>query len=173
MGIMRIAPLLLLAVLASPLRAQGITDSREPLILWATPPLIGSWSPDSERVDESLAMIASADWPPAADTAFAELRACTKLRGAGLDHWQLRTVAAAHFRVHIIHADGSDEDDVFDGYTMARTRRIYVVQWMWRNRALLKHEMLHALLSEHGFVATHGSPVADGMFKRCLKDESK
>lgn len=154
---------------AASLSAQGITNEREPLILWTTPPIIGMWSVDSERVDDSLPVIASADWPASADTAFAELRACTKIRGAGLDGWQLRTVAAAHFRVHLVRRDGTAEDGVFDGYTMARTKRIYVVQWMWRNRALLKHEMLHALLSEHGFVSTHGSPVADGMFRRCIK----
>jgi len=181
----RVLPWLALAVflllaLASVARAQ-MTPNGRPLILWSPPLVIGMYTIDSARVDDALPEIATADWPAFADTVIYELRLCTGLRGGmeitNSDHWegwQLRTVARGVFSVSTYSPDeGWHADDAYIGFTFPHVKRIYVVQEGLRYRGLVKHELLHALLADHGFDPRHGTPVADAMFKRCVPEKPR
>jgi hypothetical protein len=173
----RVLPWLALAVflllaLASVARAQ-MTPNGRPLILWAPPLVIGMYTIDSARVDDSLPAIATADWPAFTDTVVAELRDCTGLR-RGLTGWQIRTVAAGVFSVRTYNpVEGWNADGAYIGFTFPSVRRIYVVQEGLRYRGLVKHELLHALLADSGLDPRHGTVVSDVMFARCVPEKQR
>jgi hypothetical protein len=162
----------LLLALASVARAQ-MTPNGRPLVLWEPPLVIGMYTIDSARVDDSLPVIATADWPAFTDTVAAELRSCTGLHG-GLAGWQVRTVARGVFSVSTYNeSEGWHANDAYIGFTFPHVKRIYVVQEGLRYRGLVKHELLHALLSDHGIDPRHGTPVADAMFARCVPEKPR
>ncbi len=57
----------------------------------------------------------------------------------------------------------------FIGYTFPHVQRIYVAQDGLFVRGLVKHELLHAFLAVNGLDPDHGTPLADRLFKRCLR----
>ncbi len=166
--------LLLPADLAQAQVQSHVPMTGRPLLLWDRPPVIGMYSIDSARVTDALPAIASADWPAFTDTVVAELRACTRING-GLDGWSLRTVSAGLFYVRTYDRALRTwrEDEPYIGFTFPTVRRIYVVQNGLYVRGLVKHELLHALLADRGFDPRHGTPVADALFKRCVKERTQ
>jgi hypothetical protein len=166
MGWLALAVFLLLA-LASVARAQSHSTNGRPLILWAPPPIIGMYTIDSARVDDSLPVIATADWPEFTSRVMIALRACTGLPGS-MHGWTLRTVAAPLFGVSTWTKErGWHADDPYIGFTFPHVQRIYVVQAGLNSPRLIRHELLHALLSDSGIDPRHGTPVADAMFAKC------
>lgn len=164
---MRALLLVLLMLVAGRLEAQV----QRTVVLWEPPPVIGMYTIDSARVND-LPVIATADWPAFTDTVLAELQTCTRLVGSPRGY-HLRTVAAPLFQVTSIKNGEPVDEGPYIGFTFPSLHLIYVVQGGLQVRGLVKHELLHALLAEHGFDPRHGRPVSDGMFKRCLPERPR
>lgn len=97
--------------------------------------------------------------PPSYEEYWRRAQRCAGVTGGELDTWHLYTVASQGFTV-----EGSD--DVFDGFTFVKERKIYLRLDEWLDSTLVTHEMLHAVLYDNGMKSEHFT-TADSAFIRC------